>query len=697
MQRPLTLVPLALFLLAPAARPAPQAQAPEQTPVFPREVELVTVDAVVTDKAGNPVAGLTRDDFTVTEEGAPQTIQTFEMITAPPVEPEKRPGASVDTAAAPERPRIATNFGPRPPVGRTFIVVFDNMNLTPLNAQRAKRTALAFLDRGLRPGDRVMLAATGGGAWWTTRMPEGRADLLELLKGLDARHFPEGSAYDRMTDFEAMRIYNYSDAQVARRVQDRWERYGVQARNESDQERAGKDMVIPGRIDLVVDNKAAQTYLKVRSRNRTTFAALERLLKPLVGSKDRKSLLFVSEGFVYDPAEVGYRKVVEAARRANTAVYFVDTRGLTGSGVSFYNAEFGAALDENNVLSAIADTTQDAEGAVSMARDTGGFSITSTNDLENGILRIGHESTTYYLLGYNPGNVPRDGRFRRIEVKVRRPGVSVRARRGYFAPTDAALPETEAKNDHTDPQIQLGLDSPTDADAIPLRLTAYVLEDVSDTKARVLLASDADVSRVQVHEENGRRLGSLDTLAVVARRENAEFFRNDQKVDLEIKAGGAGPSWYTMVREFELPAGGYQAKMVVRDPAGSRLGTVTLLFEVPPLDHLRLTTPVLSDTVQAAPNAPPVVALLARRTFRNDRPLFCRFDVLGARKDGKGMPRVTAGHLLRRADGTVVSQSAPTEIAPTSIGAIVRLMQIPLSDLAPGDYELVLTARDEQA
>jgi len=556
-------------------------QEPPTPPVFRREVEIVKVDVVVTDKAGTPVRGLEREDFTVLEEGQPQTVQSFEVINAEPASSPSAPGSPAPPP--PPRARVATNFGPEPAPGRTFVIVFDNLNLSPLNAQRAKGAALAFLDKGLRDGDRVMLAATGGGAWWSTRMPEGRADLVEVLKGLDPRKFPE-SAYDRMTDFEAMRVYQYSDSQVARRVQDRFERYSVRARSEDDKEREGRDLVTPGRIDLYVDNKAAETYLKVRTRNRATFAALERVLRPLEASRDRKAVVFMSEGFVYDPAEAGYRRVVEAARRANAALYFVDTRGLADL-PGFYSAQFGGRIDENNVLSAIADTTQDAEGAVSLARDTGGFSISSTNDLESGVVRIGNESSCYYLLGYAPGNVPHDGRFRRIEVKVRRAGVIVRARRGYFAPSDVPTPETDPAKDHTDPQIQAGLDAPAPIDGIPLRLTAYVLESIAANRARVLVAGDADVSRVDFKDTSGKLLGSLDTVAVVARRENAEFFRNDQKVDLERKPGPAvAPSWYTMVRDFELPAGGYQAKLVVRDPLSRRVGTVTLLFDVPPLD-----------------------------------------------------------------------------------------------------------------
>ena len=323
--------------------------------------------------------------------------------------------------------------------------------------------------------------------------------------------------------------------------------------------------------------------------------------------------------------------------------------------------------------------------------------MAQTNDLETGIVRIGRESQSFYLLGYAPGRVPRDGRFRKIEVRVRRTGAIVRARRGYYAPSDAPDTEAEKVRERMDPEIQYGLDSPTPLGGIPLRLTAYVFEEASEGRTRVLLAADADISKVDFKESQGRLLGTLDTLAIAARRENSEVFRTDQKVDLERKEGPmSSPSWYTIVRELALPSGVYQAKLVVRDPASRRLGTVSLGFEVPPLDRLRLSSVILTDAVQTPPGGMPSAVLQVRRTFSTTKPLFCRFDVYGPAIDpATHMPRVRAGHVLRRADGTVVSRSEPTEIAPTSLGGLYRLMQIPLTGLVPGEYELELTAKDE--
>jgi VWFA-related protein len=654
---------------------------------------MVTVDVVVTDEKGNPVPGLPREDFTVLDEGERREIASFEVVTTEPQDPLEAPEPGSEPPA-PRRRRIVTNIVPPEP-GRTFVIFFDALNLVPEDSTAAKAAVLAFIDRGARRGDRVMLASTGGGAWWSTTLPEGRQDLIAVLEGIEGRRILD-NAFERMADYEAMRIYQYRDIQVGKRVLSRWERYGILGtRGMREGDRIHQEITVPGNIDLFVDTRAAETYLMARNRNRETYVALERVLQPLTESKDRKAVILVSGGFIYDPSEEAYKKVVETAHRANAAVYFVDARGLADM-PGFFSAQFGALIDSRDMMSAIADTTQEAEGSVALSRDTGGFAVASTNDLAEGIVRIGRESSSYYLLGFHPGEIPRDGAFREVEVKVARKDVTVRARRGYYAPTDT--PEEDEPLREYDRQIQAAIDDPGIRAQIPLRMTAYVLHESGLGKARVLLAADADISVVDFEEgPDGQLLGALDTLAIVARRENSEFYRNDLRVDLARKPGAVpSPSWYTIVREFDLPPGVFQARLVVRDAANGRVGTVSLDFEVPSLEHLRVSTPILTDQVQIDANTgAPTPILLARRTFRNDRSLFCRFDVFGAQKENRtGMPYVTASHRLRRVGGGVVSQGGPSEIVPTSLGDLSRLMQIPLERVSPGEYELLLTVRD---
>src|SRR5262249_1781929 len=254
---------------------APLAQEAQEPPSFGRGVDVVRVDVVVTDKSGNPVADLTRDDFTLFDEGQPQNVESFEAVRLPLPAPGEK---------AQPRPRLATNVvtpeEAAARAGRSFVLVFDNMHLTPLNAQRAKAAAAAFLDKGVREGDQVTLIATGGGAWWSTRLEAGRADLMAILKGLDSRRPPD-STYDHITDFEAMRIDVYQDSQIGARVQRRFANYGAGTKHESEREREKRETYLPGVIDPYVERKAAETYLQVRNRSRATLGSLERVLRPL--------------------------------------------------------------------------------------------------------------------------------------------------------------------------------------------------------------------------------------------------------------------------------------------------------------------------------------------------------------------------------------------------------------------------------
>jgi VWFA-related protein len=664
-----------------------------QPPTFPRGVELVRVDVVVTDKSGHPVTGLAQGEFTLLDEGQPQTIETFEAVDLP---------IPASTGTASPRPRVVSNVAlpgePPQSEGRSFVVVFDNMHLTPLHAQRAKGAVAAFLEKGGHEGDRVSLIATGGGAWWTTRFEAGRADLLAILKNLDGRRAPD-SSYDRMTDYEAMRVFEYQDAQVGGRVQRRFETYGTTSRQESQAERQKRETYRPGVIDPYVERKASEIYMQVKNRTKATLGALERAIKPLEATRDRKTVILVSEGFIYDTAQEGFKRVAEAARRANAAIYFVDTRGLVMP--SIYSAQFGAPIDEHDVGAVLADATQDAAGAEFLSLETGGFAVRDSNDLVGGVERIVQESRSYYVLGFSPGAIPHDGRFRKLQVRVGRKALNVRARRGYYAPGDATTASASAEpEDKGDPAMQQALDAAAFRDAIPVRLTAYVLQETLLGKARVLVVADVDVTGVEFKEDPadpGPLRGALDMLMVVAHRESDDFSRYDQRIDLARKPGPVppAPNYYRIARDFDLPPGGHQAKLVLRDAANGRLGSVAYDFEVPSLDDWRVSTPILTDAIQRAEGQDVLMpVLLTRRDFREGQPLFCRFDVYGARKDKDGMPKVRAGHVLRGLDGTVRSRSDPTPLVPTSLGALTRLMQIPLN-VGPGDYELVLTVNDD--
>ena len=239
-------------------------------------------------------------------------------------------------------------------------------------------------------------------------------------------------------------------------------------------------------------------------------------------------------------------------------------------------------------------------------------------------------------------------------------------------------------------------------DDIALRMTHFVRAETSlIDRAHVLVAVDVDIRNLAFKEEDGRSTATLEFLLVAANRETGQFFRQDQKVDLKLEPATRERitrTWLPIVREFELGAGRYQAKIVVRDKATGGIGTVAHEFEVPDLAQFRVTTPVLSDVRDDTEDGGTGdrLAILARRDFAQGSSLFCQFEVYGAaRLESSRLPRVSMGYQVRRSDGTLYTQDAASIINPTPAGSLSRMIGFSLEDATPGDYEIVMRVKDE--
>ena len=270
------------------------------------------------------------------------------------------------------------------------------------------------------------------------------------------------------------------------------------------------------------------------TRLRTTLDALERALNGLAGAKGRKSVILVSEGFIHDINVDEFKRVNEASRRANAAIYFLNARGLEGMPIAM-TAQFGPALPDQDVGFALTESWDAVAGSEVVASESGGFTVRNTNDLSGGIQKIANETQAYYLLGYIPSNTARDGRFRKIQVKLANgKGLQVRARKGYYAPSDTGKSAMAPKKG-VDPVIQSALDSPWAEDAIPLRMTHYIGDEKTLGKAAVLVTTEVDIRALEFEEKDGRSLADLQFLLVVAHRESGEFFRYDQGVSMKLQ------------------------------------------------------------------------------------------------------------------------------------------------------------------
>jgi len=676
---------LSLAVLTPAGVTP---QVPDaQRPTFPAQTELVTVDVVVTDKSGAPVVGLRREDFTVTEDGAAQEIASFEAVHRP-----AGPGAS---EAAPDELRASTNLVAPGRQPASFVIVFDELHLTPAQTVRARTAVSSFLESGTAAGDVVALVGTAEGTRWTTRVPEGTKTLQQVLERLRGKRVLE-SVKDAMTPWEAMRIDQERDPIVTDQVMRRFIATGEIKR---DSQLPGQTPGDAGDVDVwrsLTQARARQVYARNSILDEQALGIVERSLESLAAARGRKSLVLVSGGLVQDGRLRGFRRALTESLRANAAIYFLDVRGLQAAQVGL-DAEIGQPADiiERSTGAWLNETLNEGEGSAGLAKDSGGFAIENRNDLSGGLARIGSEARSYYLLGYAPPKRAADGRFHSIEVKLARPGAVVRARRGYYSPgkDEAARPEGR------DAAIQRALDAPFDLAQVPLRTVAQAFGDAGSGKTRVLLTVEADIRSLAFADKGGTSRDTLETLLVVADRGSFDHTRFDQQYEMAFQKETRARyerDWFSVTRELPLLPGPYQAKLVARDRNSGRVGSVTHEFLVPAPEGLRISSLVVSDRLrepEGAEGRSPV--LTAQRTFAPAGVLHCRFEVYGAARDAAtGQPKVTAGFALRRRDGKVVAAAPETPLKPGQDGALARSLGAPLDGVPAGSYEVIVVVTD---
>jgi hypothetical protein len=393
--------------------------------------------------------------------------------------------------------------------------------------------------------------------------------------------------------------------------------------------------------------------------------------------------------------------VREQAARANVVLNFLDARGLPAGPEFLSVAGSRAALPARDVGPTLAAWRMEDDGAETLARETGGL-VLQTNDLVAGLERVADESRVTYLLGYEPANAKRDGRYRKLEVEVLRPGLHVRARAGYFAAKGKEKPAPEPS------VVQRVFQNPFDADGIPLRLAAYVMGEaplqspVPKTGVEVLIAGEVRLDALETHLKDGR-LVSAPKLTLVASSRSGESHESDWTLEIALAqaAEGAGPpkAWHPFLTRIAMAPGDHRARLVVQ--SGGRVGSVTVDFDVPDFTEERLSTPILSDQLvnPEGPGAPGAgarrVMPVVRRSFPASSTLHGWIELHGAPRDSEtGQPRATARFAVRSADGREWASGAASAMALES-GKPARLVSIPLSEAPAGESELVLTVRDE--
>ena len=387
-----------------------------QQPVIRSETAIVEVDAIVTDRSGRFISDLRLDEIQIFEDGRPQRLQALYLVdggTAAEVG-----DATAGTAAAPDSRR---------PVRRSFFFLFDQEHLTPGSLNRVRSGAEAFLASDFRDGqDLAGMYAIGGTS--QVRMTASREELLDGRKDRSSRaqHVSSRLADLRqwpriLGDVEASRI-DKGDTTVLNMAIAR-----------ACEEQRGPNCAAEAELALL--SKAKQHMREADAAVNRSLQALSIAAKALSALEGRKTLVFLTDGFMADSHRAQLRIVGGDAGRAGVAIYVMDARGLdkTAPGRTIQDA---APPGGDTFAAAAFDTRDDSSDQLAAA--TGGLVIRHINNGQQALAAIAKDTGTYYVIGYVPDNPESDRRFRSIDVRVARGGAIVRARRGYVAGPRAA-------------------------------------------------------------------------------------------------------------------------------------------------------------------------------------------------------------------------------------------------------------------
>ncbi|HEY2431102.1 MAG TPA: VWA domain-containing protein [Vicinamibacterales bacterium] len=379
-----------------------------RTPTFKSTTELVEVDAIVLDRNGNFVRDLTPEQVTIYENGKPQQIQQFFMVT--------RDAATGDAAVPSEYSALAESGA-----HRIFVMMFDEAHLSNDALMRVKDGAAAFLRDMFAPGD-------AGGVFLNGGMYRGRltVDRGELLGGIRAVQ----PAFENRQAIQAPfrqwpRINSEVEAmQIADGSREVVERLGQKAC--SDDPSACQSEGGIGNVENMIQQKGRLYVRQARMMTDRTLQGLERVASGLARIPGRKTVILMTEGFYVEESRSQLQMLAAQAARSGVTIYSIDGRGLI-NGMSV-NPDV-TMMERSRVTSF--DTGED--GPTILTEGTGGLMIRKIDDITHAFAMIVKDTSTYYIIGYQPTNATMDGKVRKIEVKTSVPGTRVRARRSYAA------------------------------------------------------------------------------------------------------------------------------------------------------------------------------------------------------------------------------------------------------------------------
>jgi VWFA-related protein len=555
---------------------------PPQAPdlVIRSNTRLVTLDVVVTAKDGKAAADLSASDFTILDNGKRQELRVFRGPNEAAAQNEAT-GASERMKLPAELPAsVFTNFnrGSAMPPAVT-VILFDGLNTNIVDQRYARSQILKFLGQ-VKPNDRIGVYVLGQKLHV---LHDFTSDAASVVRQLNAY----GGELMTNTATESSLAPLLSDNMLQRILTDGED----QARAES---------------QIVADQNVA--VRKMLNRVETTYKTLEAIAQHLAPIPGRKNLVWVSAAFPHvvstdvrtgtgSPETFAYLadRAIRAITSAGVAVYPIDARGvmvdLMYSGDKSYreyamaqvigqSRSRGAKKGPRSTFSspdslayAGRDETRTHYDTMNeLAERTGGRAFYNKNDNARSIREAIDDKAGTYVLGYYPSDYEDNGRFRRVQVKVTKPGLSARHREGYFA--------NESKTARDQQQREAMWDlmaSPLNVQAIPFAAQVAAQGEGNNRRYRISLRFDP--AAVSLREEKGRWLGELNLVMLYLDEKANSKGGAEQWINLDLSATErerAMEAGYNY--EIALPASASASRLLigVRDSASGRAGTLQI-------------------------------------------------------------------------------------------------------------------------
>jgi VWFA-related protein len=688
----------------PAQPPAPQTDASVAPPevTFKVEVNYVEEDVRVVDTKGNFVPNLKREDFQLLEDGKPQKINTFGMVDLPLTPASSSRPLLVGKDALPIEPDVASNEQVLD--GRLYLILLDDYHVDPLRSQTVRNLARRFILEKLGANDQAAVVVTSGLRAASQDFTQNRHLLLDAVDHFLGQKLPSATLNKINTA-----VQNQSD--------------------QATQNGNGQPDPITPQNMFVEDADQFQRQYNARAAL-NSLRSISEWMSAIQGR--RKAIVYISEGVDYnlydmftgaDPSQFNFSNfnliqqetldTIEAASRSNVQLYPIDPRGLTNMAAENIEIQGLPLLALHLGSESLNQELQTSQMNLrQLAEETGGVAAVGINDMNKAFDRIVQENSSYYVLGYYPTNDKRDGRLRKITLKVN--GYSdqqITFRKRYAAPRGKG-PKNTVAGKAVDPAAGLTsalmatMASPLPKTGLPLRIAAVPHKGIGKTMDLEVLV-EASGKELTFTQSGGTFNDKLSLSIGVFDKDGKSVATERPDATLALK-----PETYARVQQngirllqhLSVPPGRYQLRVAAQDSGKTKQGSVHLDLDVPDFtkDPIALSAVAIAATADRyASNSvtdPFNGGLPGMPTTLRDFPPNGEFAVWVQVYDNQPAPphRLDITTTVKADDGRVVftnSAERSTDELHGTPGAFDYSTRIPMTGWMPGFYVLSIDAK----